>query len=202
MKFKSIYTKSGDNGMTKSSTGEDVSKGLIQIECVGKMDTFSSVLGLCKLYCDDTIEHVLTTLQHNLVKIMGQTSAWNYEEYRKKYGIDSVLGSTDIMAIDSWYTEYAEKLDSKKIEQKDWVMYGSDFGSAYLDHASCVCRETEVNFIRTKHLSSLVSGRNQGLDKTDIPRWFNVTGKLLYILARCHQHGILNTRFKIDVNYI
>lgn len=66
-----IYTRSGDRGLTRLATGEQVSKTGSRIEAAGHLDETNCAVGLilCEPDVPDNIRAVLTTIQHSLFDI-------------------------------------------------------------------------------------------------------------------------------------
>ncbi len=48
-----IYTRAGDNGETRLSTGEKVSKSSSRVEAYGAVDELNATIGLARLHTAD-----------------------------------------------------------------------------------------------------------------------------------------------------
>ncbi len=66
-----IYTRSGDCGLTRLATGEQVPKAGTRIEAAGHLDETNSAIGLilCEADIPQSVRAVLTAVQHNLFDI-------------------------------------------------------------------------------------------------------------------------------------
>jgi len=66
VKLDKIYTKTGDKGKTRLSTGEPVDKWHPRVAAYGKVDEVNAALGLCALEADGLMLQAINRIQNDL----------------------------------------------------------------------------------------------------------------------------------------
>jgi cob(I)alamin adenosyltransferase len=61
-----IYTKTGDEGLTRLATGESVPKWSVRVEAYGAVDEANSALGVARLYAEGEFDLALQRIQNDL----------------------------------------------------------------------------------------------------------------------------------------
>lgn len=166
MKFKKIYTKTGDGGTTSLLHGERVPKTDIRIKTVGVLDEVNAALGVA--YANglktksrkDFRDHT----HKALVDLMGDVVGgdfFNEEHY---------------LELENFYNSFAEILDSRDGGQRGWAIYGEQKANAAYDWAGTVVRRAEL------HLWEL--NEQHTIKNEVIFKYINLLSKVLYLLGR------------------
>ncbi|MEM1105278.1 MAG: cob(I)yrinic acid a,c-diamide adenosyltransferase [Pseudomonadota bacterium] len=66
VKLDKIYTRSGDRGKTRLSTGAPVEKWHPRVSAYGSVDEANAALGVCVLHAEGEIANALTRIQNDL----------------------------------------------------------------------------------------------------------------------------------------
>ena len=129
-----IYTRTGDAGTTRLSTGEPVSKASARVEAYGGVDETNAAVGLARLHTagETTLDPVLARIQNDLFDL-GADLATPVREGALRI-LDSQVERLE-QEIDALNAELAP-LDS-------FVLPGGSPAAAALHQARTVCRRAE-----------------------------------------------------------
>lgn len=172
-----IATKTGDKGTTKTLFGQSVPKNHTIIEIVGSVDVASAFIGVAK--CNIPLElnkyiDLLEKIQKDLILIMGQVNAVDEKHLHQYLSKFQPLQDADLEIIEK-EVELLESLP--ELEQKDWVLYGTNIPSAHLDVASKQIRMAECSLF---HYYDAYPELKSAL----IMKYINRVSDLLYLMAR------------------
>ena len=159
----SIYTKSGDEGMTSLINETSVSKADDRIELLGTIDELNSYIGFAKIIADNSLQAELSQIQRDLILIMSgvaDTANSNYTIYEEK--IKNLERRIDEIEISFF-------------RKKEFFLYGECEESSRLDLARAVARRAERYFVKVKSHHKV---------DTNATRYMNRLSDYLYILAR------------------
>ncbi|MDD3360081.1 MAG: cob(I)yrinic acid a,c-diamide adenosyltransferase [Hespellia sp.] len=131
-KKMSIYTKSGDRGMTSLKGAQSVSKADDRIQLLGSIDELTSHLGVVKSQedCVDMIP-MLEQIQEKLITVMAGIA----DSYNQKYR----LSQNDVAELE----HEIDRLEALFPREKVFVLPGGCKASAELDVARTVTRRAE-----------------------------------------------------------
>ncbi|HKM43719.1 MAG TPA: cob(I)yrinic acid a,c-diamide adenosyltransferase [Limnochordia bacterium] len=124
-----IYTRIGDNGLTKLANGVKVRKNDCIVEAYGTVDELSSFLGLAVTHLpkDDLVE-VLVWVQRRLFALASILA-----------GGPGNLSPEDVARLEA----AIDTLDAELPLLKDFIIPGGSHGAALLHVARSVCRRAE-----------------------------------------------------------
>ena len=159
----SIYTKSGDKGVTSIISESFVSKADDRIELIGTIDELSSFIGFAKVIADENMKDQLSEIQNDLMLIMAEIADIGNEQY--------IIEEKKIKKLE----KEIDKVENSFIRKKEFVLYGKCELSARLDLARAVARKAERCLARV-NLSKEINGN------TTI--YMNRLSDFFYILAR------------------
>lgn len=172
----SIYTRSGDEGVTSLLGGSRVSKSDPIFEVLGTLDELNSSLGLLSSCRIREINSTLLRIQNELFSI-GATVA----------GI-----SSDNITMNSDTIEKKVRILEKEIDSIDstleplsnFILPGGTSTSSKLHHARSICRRLERTFVI--YLNTLKTELSSGNDLilNAILKYINRLSDLLFVLAR------------------
>ncbi len=66
VKLDKIYTRAGDKGKTRLSTGQPVDKFALRVVAYGTVDETNAALGICVLHASDDMRAALARIQNDL----------------------------------------------------------------------------------------------------------------------------------------
>lgn len=135
----SATTKSGDLGMTQLLFDREVPKWHPRIKLIGKLDSLSSFLNLCKNGVGEREKSDLSRVQEILVYIMGEiaTHEEDVEQFMKFY---HSLSSSEIAIMD----ELTQKLEASGSTFSGWVQ-DLDLHKGFADTARTFARQAEAS---------------------------------------------------------
>lgn len=144
-----IYTRTGDKGMTRLSTGEPVAKDDLRVEAYGAVDETNAALGLARLHTkrDTTLDDMLARIQNELFDLGADLATPD----RGK-----ALGWEPLRILDGQVTRLEDEIDRLNGEMEplsSFILRGGSPLAAHLHHACTVSRRAEriaVSLSRTE----------------------------------------------------
>lgn len=176
-----IYTKTGDQGLTRLVDGRECSKSSLRVETYGTVDELNSILGLILFALKKESRPSLSSLYSELEKTqnhlfnVGSHLACEKPETRK------MLPSFD----EAWISELEKSIDTmtaKLPPLKNFILPGGSESASYLHVARTVCRRAERMVVRV-----LEEGHNETENQRAL-RYLNRLSDYLFVAARfCNQ---------------
>ncbi len=158
-----IYTRSGDRGLTRLATGEQVSKTGTRIEAAGHLDETNCTIGLilCEADIPDAVRSILTAVQHSLFDIGAELA---------------LPGHTATDAEDVTNLERAlDELNDTLPPLTEFVLPGGPRSAASCHLARSVCRRAERALWRLAEETEL---------NPELLKYVNRLSDLLFVIAR------------------
>jgi cob(I)alamin adenosyltransferase len=167
-----IYTRTGDDGGTRLSTGERVSKAGLRVEAYGAVDETNACLGMARLHTtvDAAFDAVLARVQNELFDLGADLST--------PPKADEAQGSV-LRILDSQVSRLEAEIDELNAglpPLASFVLPGGTPASAALHLARTVCRRAERAAVRLIEAGEPVSG--------PALRYLNRLSDLLFVAAR------------------
>lgn len=162
-----ISTKEGDKGKTKIIIGEEFYKDIPIFEAIGTIDELNSFLGVARLKTflfRDEIKYIQT----NLIKINGYI-ALGHESFKK-----------DVESFFDWL-ENETRNNEESIEVKEFIIFGDEEASSWLDVCRTVCRRCERRIVSLIHTKDNKELENKEL--SILTKIFNRLSDLLFIYS-------------------
>ena len=134
-----IYTRTGDKGLTRLSTGEQVRKDSIRVEAYGAVDETNSCVGLVRLHtaADPVLDAMLGRIQNELFDLGADLAT-------PDRGKD--LGWTPLRILPGQVDRLEQEIDQLNAELSplnSFVLPAGTPASTYLHLARTVCRRAE-----------------------------------------------------------
>jgi cob(I)alamin adenosyltransferase len=134
-----IYTRTGDKGMTRLSTGEPVSKDDLRVEAYGAVDETNAVLGLARLHGAEhpVLDPMLARIQNELFDLGADLATPD----RGK-----ALGWEPLRILESQVERLEREIDQLNEEMASltsFILRGGTPLAAQLHHACTVSRRAE-----------------------------------------------------------
>ncbi len=173
----SIATRTGDDGTTQLLFGQRVPKHHPQVEAVGAFDELNAAIGMVKPQLgpplrDQEIRALLTTVQKNLVALMGELACAETDAERYLSSKFEKLVPADVQRLDTALAA----LEARGLMFSGWATPGGNQRAAALDVARTTARraERQLGVISTH-------GRNV---RPEVRQFTNRLSDLLWLLAR------------------
>ena len=176
---RSIATRTGDDGTTSLLYGQRVPKDHPQIEAVGAFDELNVALGAVKAQLgptdtgrDPEIRALLTTVQKNLVALMGELACAEDDVARYTASKFEKISASDVRPLDT----AVATLEARGLKFDGWATPGANARAAAFDTARTAARRAE------RRLTALPAhGRSV---RPELRQFVNRLSDLLWLFAR------------------
>lgn len=175
---RSIATRTGDDGTTSLLYGQRVPKDHPQIEAVGACDELNVGLGSAKALLGpgerpEAIRALLTTVQKNLVALMGEVACAESDAERYAASKFEKIGAPDIARLDAEVVA----LEARGLKFDGWATPGGSALAAAFDTARTIGRRAE------RRLTGLPADAGRTV-RPELRQFVNRLSDLLWLLAR------------------
>lgn len=165
VKLTKIYTKTGDNGTTRTANNEEISKIHLNIRAVGEVDEANCAIGLVySLKNIGGMEHTLHQIQNDMFNLGAHIS-----------------GSATLKITDKSVNRLEELIDYYNDDMpplESFVLPGGSKISALFHNARAIVRRAERSVWEFIHF--------YGKDYEVCARYLNRLSDLLFVLARLY----------------
>lgn len=168
-----IYTRTGDDGVTRLATGEPARKDSLRVEAYGGVDETNACLGLVRLHTagDAVLDAILGRIQNDLFDLgadlatpdRGKPVEWEPLRILQSQ-VDRLEGEIDL-------------LNSELSELTSFVLPGGTPAAAALHQARTVCRRAERTCV------ALAAEPDEPVSAAAI-RYLNRLSDLLFVAGR------------------
>ncbi|MEQ9505461.1 MAG: cob(I)yrinic acid a,c-diamide adenosyltransferase [Hyphomonas sp.] len=137
VKLDKIYTRTGDKGQTRLSTGEQVDKWHPRVAAYGTVDELNAALGVAVLHADGDLLAAIRRIQNDLFDLGADLATPDRGR---------VLEWTPLRIIESQVTRLEEEIDAMNavIPPLDsFILPGGSPLAAHLHVARTLCRRAE-----------------------------------------------------------
>lgn len=158
-----IYTRSGDRGLTRLATGEQVSKASARIEANGDLDETNSVIGLILGETDvpDSVRSILTVVQHDLFDIGAELTLPGR----------TTTDTDDVARLE----RELDLLNEELPPLTEFILPGGTRAAATCHLARSICRRAERTLWRLAEETEL---------NPELLKYVNRLSDLLFVIAR------------------
>jgi len=176
IRITKVYTRTGDKGFTKLVGGKKVPKDAPRIAAYGTLDELNSVLGLARVFNDDTKDHspagqqldqIFRRLQNELFDLGSELATppdFSYEGMFK-------VGDDEVKALEKLIDELQKDL----APLNSFILPGGGKVSGFLHQARTVCRRAEREILHLSREEEIGPGPLQ---------YVNRLSDLLFVLSR------------------
>ncbi len=137
VKLDKIYTKAGDKGKTRLSTGEPVDKWHIRVAAYGTVDEVNAALGVAALHSDGEMLAAIRRVQNDLFDLGADLATPQ---------TDKPLAWTPLRIIASQVTRLEAEIDVMNADiapLDSFILPGGSLLAAQLHVARTLCRRAE-----------------------------------------------------------
>ncbi len=174
-----IYTRTGDGGKTRLSTGEAVSKASLRVEAYGGVDELNAALGMARLQTsgDAQLDPILARVQNDLFDLGADVSVPTGDAKARL----RVRGEQT-----AWLEARCDEVNGTLAPLKSFVIPGGTAAAAQLHICRTVCRRAERRMVAV----------DPPIDPV-LLRYVNRLSDLLFVLARVvnHRGGVPETEW-------
>lgn len=164
---RKLYTRFGDQGLTRLLGGETVQKDDPRIDTCGALDELQSALGVARsLLCDESTRSVLLAVQQELFVAGAELASTPWKASR----LERRITGRDVERLEAWI----DRMSGEYGLPTGFVAPGESPASAALHLARSICRRVERSTVRLN--------RGVGGYKVLIV-YFNRLSDLLFALA-------------------
>jgi cob(I)alamin adenosyltransferase len=163
-----IYTKTGDNGSSKTITGTRTLKSDLSFEVLGTCDELNATLGILRTSKKKDLIKVITGLQSDLFKIGSYFAGVKFTKVEAAW----LKKRTEEIEID------IDKIEKKNKPLKNFILPGGSFESGHLHLARTVCRRLERSLVRYSKAGY-----------PEMKTYINRLSDYLFVLARQQNNG-------------
>jgi len=168
-----IYTRTGDKGSTRLSTGEPVSKADLRVAAYGTVDETNACIGLCRLHsgADAELDAMLGRIQNDLFDLGADLSTPERGEPPKWEPL-RVLGPQ----VERLEREI-DQINAALEPLNSFVLPGGSALAAHLHQARTVCRRAEREAV------ALASTDGEQVNPEAV-KYLNRLSDLLFVASR------------------
>ncbi len=181
-----IYTRTGDGGRTRLSTGEEVDKYNPRVEAYGAVDETNACIGLARLHTKDdaVLDAILERVQNDLFDLGADLAAPERGAPLPWEALRILQGQVDRLE------QELDSLNDQLDDLTSFVLPAGSPASAALHLARTVCRRAERT---TVYLAQI-----EGETVSDaVIRYLNRLSDLLFVASRwCNDKGKADVLWK------
>jgi cob(I)alamin adenosyltransferase len=168
-----IYTRTGDKGQTRLSTGEPVSKASLRVEAYGTVDETNSVLGLARLHTggDAVLDGILARAQNDLFDLGADLATPDRGKVLEWEPLRILQSQVDRLEAE------IDQLNADLSPLTSFVLLGGSPTAAYLHQGRTVCR-------RAERLCVALAGEPGEPVSAEAVKFLNRLSDLLFVAAR------------------
>jgi cob(I)alamin adenosyltransferase len=163
-----IYTKTGDDGTSKTISGQRKPKSDLEFEVLGSIDELNAALGVATLTKHTKLIKTINSVQSDLFQIGSYFAGIKFGKDEEKW----IVHKTEQLEIS------IDELHPQITPLKNFILPGGSVESSVLHFARTICRRTERNIVKLLHKNK--SFNNLVL----IEAYFNRLADYLFTLAR------------------
>lgn len=168
-----IYTRTGDGGKTRLSTGEPVAKNDIRVEAYGAVDETNAALGVARLHTGDdpVLDAMLGRIQNELFDLGADLATPD----RAKS-----LGWEPLRILDSQVARLEAEIDQLNAdlpELASFILRGGRPAAAYLHLACTISR-------RAERVAVALASQPDEVVSPAVMKYLNRLSDLLFVAAR------------------
>jgi cob(I)alamin adenosyltransferase len=161
-RLSKIYTRTGDKGTTGLGDGSRVDKDHPRIEAIGSIDELNSLIGQLLVHeLPETVQSVLTTVQHRLFDLGGELCLPGQQ----------VITAGQVAFLEA----VLDELNSGLAPLQEFILPGGCPAAAACHQARAVCRRAE------RRVHSL--GKAEAVNEVTL-QYLNRLSDLLFVMAR------------------
>ncbi|MDR1493137.1 MAG: cob(I)yrinic acid a,c-diamide adenosyltransferase [Planctomycetaceae bacterium] len=182
----SIYTKTGDDGMTTNILGQRVSKASPEIDAGGCIDELSAFLGFVR--AEKTVEEALIfDIQKTLLTLGGELAKLPKRKNNKANNATISITPKHVQQLE----QEIDRVSAASFSFRGFIIPGDNRVSALLHVARTVCRRAERSLVHWNEIQKCESAAQNNKETNHfssnispiILQYLNRLSDLLFVLA-------------------
>ncbi len=168
-----IYTRTGDQGLTRLATGEPVSKASLRVEAYGGVDETNACLGVARLHLagDPWLDGVLIRIQNDLFDLGADLATPDTGEKPAWEPLRIVQAQVDRLEAE------IDTMNAELSALTSFVLPAGSPAAAHLHVARTVCR-------RAERVCVALAGLEGEIVSPEAVKYLNRLSDLLFVAAR------------------
>lgn len=176
IRITKVYTRTGDKGFTKLVGGKKVAKDAARIESYGTIDELNSVLGLARVFNDESkdrlpaaqrLDDIFRRLQNELFDLGSELATPPDFSYEGMF----TVGEHEVTALE----RLIDDLQKDLTPLNSFILPGGGKVGGFLHQARTVCRRAERDILRLM--------REESISEWPL-KYVNRLSDLLFVLSR------------------
>lgn len=148
MRITRVYTRTGDQGLTRLVGGQQVQKDHLRIEAYGTTDELNAIVGLIRTFnqrsdadqaARDRIDSMLHRIQNDLFNVGADLATMPADRWEGMV----LVQPEDVTRLEQWMDALNEDLGPLK----DFILPGGGPVGAFFHQARTVCRRAERRLV-------------------------------------------------------
>lgn len=165
----SVYTKTGDKGLTSLYTGERVPKNSLRVKTYGTIDEVNSAFAMVRATCkNDRVREIVLQLQKNNGLLMADLAS---------LGNAPLINEASVAVIES----IIDEVEAKVPPFTGFIIPGESQAGAFLDMARTIARRAE------RALLDLAEAEPEGVHESN-RLYINRMSDLCFVLMRLEEN--------------
>jgi cob(I)alamin adenosyltransferase len=172
VKLNKIYTRTGDAGKTRLSTGEPVAKDDPRVEAYGAVDETNACIGVARLHTKgDVLDPMLARIQNELFDLGADLAT---PDRGKDLGFEPLrIVASQVEALEA----DIDRLNAELSPLNSFILRGGTPAAAHLHLACTVCR-------RAERAAVSLARRDGEAISAEALKYLNRLSDLLFVAAR------------------
>ncbi|MDQ0464753.1 cob(I)alamin adenosyltransferase [Caulobacter ginsengisoli] len=168
-----IYTRTGDQGLTRLATGEPVSKASLRVEAYGGVDETNACLGVVRLHlaADPWLDAVMSRIQNDLFDLGADLATPDTGEKPAWEPLRILQAQVDRLEAE------IDRMNAELSALTSFVLPAGSPAAAYLHVARTVCRRAERACV------ALAAAEGEVVSPEAV-KYLNRLSDLLFVAAR------------------
>lgn len=190
VKLDKIYTRTGDAGLTRLSTGEQVSKSHPRVAAYGAVDEVNAALGLAVLHSaqDDFLTRAMTRIQNDLFDLGADLATPDRGKDLGWEPLRMVQGQVDRLEVE------IDEMNADIPPLDSFILPGGSALAAYLHNARTIARRAE------RHVAECAETEGEIISKEAIA-FINRLSDWLFVAARrANENGAADVKWVPGAN--
>jgi len=148
MRITRVYTRTGDQGLTRLAGGQQVPKDHVRIEAYGTVDELNAVLGLVRTFntrsgaepaAVATLEAMLHRIQNDLFNVGSDLATLPADRWQDMVMVED----EDVARLEGWI----DQLNADIGPLREFILPGGGPVGAFFHQARTVCRRAERSLV-------------------------------------------------------
>jgi ATP:cob(I)alamin adenosyltransferase len=172
----SIYTKTGDKGLTSLFDGKRVKKFSLRVDTYGTFDECGAQLSVAEKESQSpAVKKIVQWMEAKIFQLNAEIAT--SENQKKLHAKSTVIAVSDILQLEQWIDELLQGLP----EVHHFILPGTTLAGAQLHVARTICRRGERRLVELSEQEEI---------RAELLKFVNRLSDCLYVLARVEDQAV------------